>query len=158
MRAIGGVTALGSSPLADGVRLAVIVTAAGAYSAASLIAIGAETDRSTGIVGGAVGLLLVLLTGPDRRLSLAERRRIRAAERTGDPTGDPRLDRILDLRRRRAERRTEHDRVVVPLLLVLLGSVPVLAAVRDSHWWLLCLAYLPLVALDLSRRPASKPS
>ena len=88
------------------------------------------------------------------RLPGSSRRKVIAVQRSGEPSGDRALDLIAFDRLQRAARAARSDRVLIPILTVVYVVTPVVAAVRDSGWWLLCLVPAAVVAAVL---PASWP-
>lgn len=96
----------------------------------------------------ALGGLVVLIGGfagnswRDRdflKLPGASRRKVIAVRRSGQLTGDRTLDGIAFNRVQRAARTARLDRVLIPILVAIYMAVPVVAAVRDDPWLLLCL-------------------
>lgn len=73
------------------------------------------------------------------KLSGLSRRRVIAMQRSGQLSGDPILDKIALERLQRAARGVRSDRILLPILLIIYVATPVVAAVRDNGWWLLCL-------------------
>ncbi|QTE30862.1 hypothetical protein [Pengzhenrongella sicca] len=105
--------------------------------------------------GPAIGSLIGVLVGSSLRdrkflkLSGSARRRVIAVQRSGQRSGDPLLDKIALERLQRAVLGFRSDRIVMPILLAILVAIPVIAAVRDGGWWLLCLLPGAVVAVVL---------
>lgn len=73
------------------------------------------------------------------RLPGASRRKVITVRRSGRLTGDRTLDAIAFNRVQRAARTAKSDRILLPILVTIYMAAPVVAAVRDDPWWLLCL-------------------
>jgi len=73
------------------------------------------------------------------KLPGASRRKVIAVRRSGQLTGDRTLDGIAFNRVQRAARTARFDRILLPILVTIYVAAPVVAAVRDDPWWLLCL-------------------
>jgi hypothetical protein len=74
------------------------------------------------------------------RLDRRERQAVVRAQASGEPSGDQELDRIAVDRLARAAEKKQADRVFIPIFLAVFTAVPVIAAIRTSPWWLLCVA------------------
>lgn len=73
------------------------------------------------------------------RLTSADRLRVWRATRTGQPTGDSAMDSIVLDRLIKTAASHTWDRVVVPVMMIGLTAIPIVAAVRQSPWWLCAL-------------------
>jgi len=80
------------------------------------------------------------------RLPAESRRKVIAVRRSGDLTGDRTLDAIGFNRVQRAARSARLDRILLPILVAIYVTSPVVAAVRDTPWWVFCLLPGAIVA------------
>lgn len=92
------------------------------------------------LVGSSVGDRAFL------RLPAASRRKVIAVRRSGKLTGDRTVDAIALKRVQRAASTARLDRVLRPLTVALFVTIPVIAAFRDTPWWLACLLPGAIVA------------
>ncbi|GGM18849.1 hypothetical protein GCM10011594_43660 [Nakamurella endophytica] len=102
--------------------------------------------------------LVVALIGPtvgwatDRdycRLSADERVQVARTCRTAQPSGVRAVDTVAVNRLERAAKSYRSDRIIVPIVLAVLLAAPIVAAFRQSAWWLLTELPGPLVATRL---------
>ena len=82
------------------------------------------------------------------------RRKVIAVQRSGQLSGDRTLDQIALDRLQRAARAARSERILLPILLTIYVATPIVAAIRDNGWWLLCLLPAAVVAVLL---PATWP-
>jgi hypothetical protein len=82
------------------------------------------------------------------------RRKVIAVQRSGQLSGDRTLDQIALDRLQRAARAARSERILLPILITIYVATPVVAAIRDNGWWLLCLLPAAVVAVLL---PATWP-
>ncbi|MGV8973081.1 MAG: hypothetical protein ACOH10_12235 [Rhodoglobus sp.] len=84
------------------------------------------------------------------RLPAASRLKVIAVRRSGQLTGDRTLDAIALNRVQRAARTARLDRFLRPLAVAMYMTGPLVAAVRDTPWWLVCLLPGAVVAAAMS--------
>jgi len=77
------------------------------------------------------------------------RRRVIDVQRSGQPSGDRGLDQLALDRLQRAASSAWQERVLLPVLVTIYVATPIVAAIRDNGWWLLCLLPAALVAAAL---------
>ena len=133
--------------------------------------------RSSSLAG--LGALIGAFVGYSYRdrdflkLPGASRRKVIAVRRSGELTGDRVLDGLAFNRAQRVARTAGLDRILLAVVITIYVASPVVAAVRDDGWWLLCLlpgavaaAALPAtwppedtrVQWDRLRHPVGPPS
>jgi hypothetical protein len=92
----------------------------------------------SGLGGVFGGLLAPRFRTPDYwALDKDSRRRVREIQRCGEASGDLLLDGVAAQRLQLAAQGQSSSKKAMPFLFALIVVVPIIAAVRADHWWLL---------------------